>query len=122
MEIKQPNDVFAAVLQKQDANVFDLAASDMVSTNTQLLAPEEYKNNSKVQEIFKDAKGGFDEQAFNAAYSKASTLYTEINQDHTLAKALEYDPTDFTAPLGSKKMDVRPIMVKDANPFKDQYS
>ena len=122
MENKQPNDIFVALLQKSDASVFDLAASDMVPANTQLLPMEDYKQSDVVQQMFKTPSGDFNEDAFNQTYKRAAELYNTLDTDKTLASALEYDPFDFTAPKGSKKIDVRPTAMKDVNPFKQLYS
>ena len=122
MENKQPNDIFVALLQKSDASVFDLAASDMVPANTQLLPMDDYKQSDVVQQMFKTPTGAFDEDAFGKTYKKAAELYNTLDTDKTLASALEYDPMDFTAPQNSKKIDVRPIAHKDINPFKNLYT
>jgi hypothetical protein len=122
MEIKKPNDIFTAVLMKPDVNEFDLTKSNVVPENTQLLAPDDYKKLPKVQEIFTAQNGKFDDVKFNSAYAKAAELYTDMSSTKTLYKALEYDPMDFTAPTGSKKIDVRPTITKDINPFKELYS
>ena len=122
MEIQKPNDMFVAVIQKPDLNVFDLSKSDILPDNTQLLSLDKYKTLDKVQSLFKTESGAFDEGAFTAAYAKAATLYQELSSDKSLASALEYDPMDFTAPKNAKKMDVNPIAKVDYNPFKSLYS
>lgn len=123
MEIQKPNDIFTAVLMKPDVNEFDLTKSNVLPDNTQLLAPEDYKKLPKVQELFTNPTNGkFDDIKFNTDYSKAAQLYTDMASNKTLFKALEYDPMDFTAPIGSKKIDVRPTITKDINPFKELYS
>jgi len=121
MEIKKPNDIFTAVLMKPDVNEFDLTKSNVVPENTQLLAPEDYKKLPKVQEMFTAKNGKFDDVNFNSAYAKATELYAGMSDSKTLYKALEYDPMDFTAPRGFKKIDVRPTVTKDINPFKELY-
>ena len=63
MENKQPNDIFVALLQKSDASVFDLAASDIVPANTQLLPMEDYKQSDVVRQMFKTPSGDFNEDA-----------------------------------------------------------
>lgn len=122
MEIKKPNDVFVAVLQKPDANIFDLSASQMDLSNTQLLKPEEYKRLDKVNEIFKNDKGVFDESKFNTFYNHAANLYQEMASEKQLGKYLEYDPMNFTAPIDRKTIDVRPVAREDFNPYKQYYS
>ena len=122
MEIKKPNDIFTAVLMKPDVTGFDLTKSNVVPENTQLLAPDDYKKLPKVQELFTAQNGKFDDIKFNSAYAKAAELYTDMASDKALYKALEYDPMDFTAPTKSKKIDVRPTITKDINPFKELYS
>ena len=122
MEITKPNDIFSALVQKPDLNLFDLASSNVVPSNTQLLPMDDYKKLDKVQSMFKDASGKFDDKTFNAAYQKAASLYNDLGNDKALAKALEYDPTDFTAPKGALRADVAPVITKDYNPFKQLYS
>jgi hypothetical protein len=121
-EIKKPNDIFVAYLQKPDASVLDLMTSDILPGNTQLLPLEEYKNSPKIKEIFSTEAGVFDEDKFKQSYISAANLYTELSLNNTLAKALEYDPLDFTAPKDSKKVDVRPIISDEYNPFKTTYN
>lgn len=122
MEIQKPNDMFVAVIQKPDLNVFDLSKSDIIPDNTQLLSIDKYKNLDKVQNLFKTESGAFDEGAFTSAYAKAASLYQELSSDKSLASALEYDPMDFTAPKDAKKIEVNPIAKVDYNPFKNKYS
>lgn len=120
--ITKPNDMFVAVLQKPDINVFDLSKSEILPDNTQLLSLDTYKNSEKVQNLFKDESGNFDELAFKNVYNKAASLYQELDSDNTLSKMIEYDPMDFTAPQNSTKIDVRPLIKTDYNPFKNYYS
>ena len=121
MDIQKPNDIFAAVLQKDDLNLFDVAKSKMDLTNTQLLSPKEYKDLDKVQKMF-STSGAFDESAFNTAYLKAAYVMQDLSLGKTIENLVEYDPTDFGAPKGSKKIDVRPIASADFNPEKNKYS
>ena len=121
MDIQKPNDIFAAVLQKNDLNLFDVAKSKMDLSNTQLLSPTEYKNLDKVQKMF-STSGAFDESAFNTAYLKAATVMQDLSLGKTIENLVEYDPTDFGAPKGSKKIDVRPIASTDYNPEQNKYS
>jgi hypothetical protein len=121
MNTQRPNDIFAAILQKPDATVFDLAASNATPDNTQLLSAEDYKQSAVVQKAFQTPDGKFDDAAFNKAYEKAANLYHQFDTDKTLANALQYDPLDFTAPIGSKKETVNPTITPDFNPFKEIY-
>lgn len=121
-EITKPNDIFAAVLQAPDLNVFDLAKSNMSLENTQLQSKDFYKTNDVVKQAFTKEDGNFDELAFNNAYNKAAQTYSELGNDEQLVQALEWDPQDFTAPLEGKHFDVRPTITKDVNPFKNYYS
>lgn len=121
-EITKPNDMFAAILQTPDVSVFDLAKSDITLNNTQLLSKDFYKSTDIVKSSFTDDKGNFNDLAFNNAYNQAALKYSELGNDQQLAKALEWDPYDFTAPLEGKHFDVRPVISKDINPFKDEYS
>jgi hypothetical protein len=121
-DTKKPNDMFAAVMQAPDVNVYDLAKSQITPENTQLLNKDFYKNSDVVQEMFKDEKGNFNTLAFDNAYSKAALTFSELSNDQQFAKLLEWDPYDYTAPLNDKHYDVRPSVGKDRNPFKSVYS
>lgn len=120
-KITKPNDIFAAILQKPDITTSDLIASNINLANTQLLPMETYKQSPKVQELFTTESGEFDDLKFKKAYGEAAALYNNLDVDNTLANALEYDPLDFTAPLDSKKLDVRPVAYTEINPFKNLY-
>lgn len=120
--IKKPNDLFAAVLQLPDVNLFDLAKSDISTDNTQLLSKDYYKNNSNVKKLFEDERGKFNEVAFDNAYNRAALLYNDLGNDEQLVKMLEWDPYDFTAPIGGKEFDIRPTITRDINPYKNLYS
>ena len=122
MDIKKPNDIFVAVLEKPDVNTFDLAKSNFIPDNTQLLSADEYKQSDNVKKMFTDETGTFNENMFKQAYSKAALLYNDLDNDTILANALEWDPYDFTAPKDSKKVDIAPTILKDVNPFKNTYS
>ena len=83
-EIKKPNDMFAAILQTPDLTLFDLAKSNILSENTQLLDKNFYKNNDVVKKMFTDDKGTFNDLAFENAYTKAAQTYSEIGKDEQL--------------------------------------
>ena len=121
-EIKKPNDMFAAVMQTPDVTLFDLAKSNILPENTQLLDKDFYKNSEVVKEIFKDDKGSFNELAFNNAYNKAVQTYSELGNDEQLVKALNWDPEDVTAPMDGEHFDIRPTIRQDINPYKNVYS
>lgn len=121
-QIIKPNDMFAAVLTTPNVTLFDLAHSNIAPENTQLLSKDFYKNSSIVKESFTGEDGKFNELAFENAYNQAMNLYSDLGSDIQMAKALEWDPMDFTAPLGSRKIDVNPIYTKDFNPEKNLYS
>ena len=122
MEIKKPNDIFVALLEKPDLNVFDLAKSNFGLNNTQLLSLDDYKQSNNVLKAFTSEDGKLDDKKLNDAYLRASQLYSELGTDTLLAKSLEWDPYDFTAPKGSKKADVATKIVTDRNPYKNLYS
>jgi len=88
-EIKKPNDMFAAVVQTPDLTLFDLAKSNILSENTQLLDESFYKNNDVIKKMFTDEKGAFNELAFKNAYTRAAQVYSEIGNDEQLIQALE---------------------------------
>jgi len=122
MEIKKPNDMFAVIMQTPDANVIDLLKSNIDLKNTQLLDKDLYKELPKIQETFKDDNGNFNDDMFNAAYGRAASLVNELGNDDFLSKAIEYDPYDFTAPIGGKDINTSAVVFKDINPFKNEYS
>lgn len=122
MENTKPNDMFALVAGTPDANVFDLAVSNVDLKNTQLLDKDHYKALPKVKELFKTEDGGFDNVAFDQYYGRAAQLVNELGNDKHLKNAVAYDPYDFTKPIGSKDVDVSATVAKDFNPFLNTYS
>ena len=99
---QKQNDIFAAVLQLPDANVYDLVNSEMNPENTQLLDKDFYKNSEIVKNTFVDSNNKFDEIAVDNAYNKAFSLYNEVIND--------------------EQYNVIPSLTKDINPFKNEYS
>ena len=67
--ITKPNDMFAAVMQLPDANVYDLVKSNVFPDNTQLLDKDFYKTSKVVQDTFKDNQGKFNEILFVTKYN-----------------------------------------------------
>jgi hypothetical protein len=120
--INKPNDLFVAVLELPDVNLFDLSKSEINTDNTQLLSKDYYKNNPNIQKLFKDDTGKFNDVAFDNAYNRASLLYNDLGNDEQLAKMLQWDPYDFTAPAQGRHFDIRPVITKDVNPYKNYYS
>jgi len=45
-----------------------------------------------------------------------------MSEDKVLAELLTYDPNDYGAPMKSKKVDVRPTIRTDYNPYQNYYS
>lgn len=120
--IIKPNDMFAAVMQVPDANVYDLVNSNILLDNTQLLDKDFYKTSKLVQETFKTEDGKFDDILFENTYNRALSLYNDLSEDQIIANTLEWDPYDFTAPVGSRKYNVTATISKDFNPYKNLYS
>lgn len=122
VDIKKPNDIFVAVLNTPDANVFDLKKSNMTPENTSLYSKDTYKESDYIKKYFTGEDGKFDEKAFDNAYLRAYNLYAESSDDKFLAKALQWDANDLLRPIGSNVADNRPVISKDIyNPDQSLY-
>jgi len=65
--VKQ-NDWMATVLTNQDTTVDDFVDNGINPTNTLLQDKEYYKDKPKIQKLFKNSDGSFDEKNYNKFY------------------------------------------------------
>ena len=121
MDIKKPNDIFATTLITPDVNVYDLAHSEFSADNTSLFSKGEYKAEDFVQKAFTNESGEFDDLAFNAAYKRATDLYTDMSNSEHLINNLEWDAYDFMRPIDTESKLQSIEITRDKNPYKNLY-
>ena len=121
MEINKPNDIFVISSLDPEANVYDLANSDIIPDNTMFLDKETYKNTDFAKKNFVDESGNFDNIKFDNAYNKAANLYSELSNDKFLKDNLEWDAFDLMRPVNSKTKVQTLTIAKDINPYKNLY-
>ena len=62
-------DLFTNMVQNQDFSYDDLISAGLNSSNTELKDKDTYKRSEKVQELFNNDSGQFDEVKFNNFYN-----------------------------------------------------
>lgn len=124
MEIKKANDIFVATINNPEATTYDLTSLQLTPENTSLYTKEEYKSSKLVQDKFKTPEGEFDDIAFNHAFDKAASHYSEMTDDDYLKglNTVMYSPFDVTRPKNAETFKVEVEFSKDYNPFKQLYS
>ena len=118
-EIKYKNDIFVATLSNPNAGLLELLQSDINSSNTGLLSPDEYKSSKLVKDTFTDDKGIFNQTAFDNAYLLAANKYKDLTDEDVykrVEKELEYSPDSRFKPLDAKTFDVNPNLSIVKNP------
>ena len=118
-EIKYKNDIFVATLSNPNAGLLELLQSDINSSNTGLLSPDEYKSSKLVKDTFTDDKGIFNQTAFDNAYLLAANKYKDLTDEDVykrVEKELEYSPDSRFKPLDAKTFDVNPNLSIIKNP------
>lgn len=78
MENKKEFDFLLIDLNNPDATNLDYSHNGFDGSNTQLLDRETYKKSDKIQSMFQNETGKFDEIAFNKAYDRALIKYQNM--------------------------------------------
>ena len=112
-------DLFLNIAANPNMTLEDLASVGLTSENTMLLDRAQYASNEKVQDMFRDAEGNFDEQKFNAFYDIAEQSYNilandEVNLD--LVNVTAYDVDNIFVDPSKRKQENKPFAIKLPNP------
>ena len=112
-------DIFLNIAANPDFTLEDLVSVGLTSENTVLLDRAQYASNERVQDMFRDSEGNFDERKFNTFYDLAEQSYNIIAQDEANISLLDvtaYDADNiFVDPSKRKRVD-KPYAVKLPNP------
>lgn len=116
---QKKNDWLATLFFSPDKTPQDLANLGITTDNSSLQEKDYYKNIPQIQEAFKNESGNFDNVKFDKYYQEVLRLYNDTDNaklESTITDFYSYDPYDYFAPVGGKKRDVAPRIVKFANP------
>lgn len=112
-------DIFLNIAANPNMTLEDLVSVGLTSENTVLLDRAQYAASEKVQDMFRDENGNFDEGKFNIVYDIAEQGYNILATDEAninLMDATVYDVDNiFVDPSKRKQVNV-PFIVKLPNP------
>lgn len=112
-------DLFLNMVANPNMTLEDLASVGLTSENTMLLDRAQYASNEKVQDMFKDSEGNFDEQKFNTWYDLAEQNYNILANDEAnlnLMNVTAYDSDNIFVDPSKRRQQNAPVAVKLPNP------
>ena len=112
-------DLFLNIAANPNMTLEDLASVGLTSENTMLLDRAQYASNEKVQDMFRDTEGNFDEQKFNAYYDIAEQSYNILANDEVnlnLVNVTAYDSDNIFVDPSKRKQNNKPFAIKLPNP------
>ncbi len=113
-------DLFTNMVQNQDFSYDDLISAGLNSSNTELKDKDTYKRSEKVQELFKNDSGQFDEVKFNNFYNTASIFYNQMataDYNASVEKAAVYHRDNIFAPAEQRKEGPYFTTYETINPY-----
>ena len=113
-------DLFTNMVQNQDFSYDDLISAGLNSSNTELKDKDTYKRSEKVQELFKNDSGQFDEIKFNNFYNTASIFYNQMataDYNASVEKAAVYHRDNIFAPAEQRKKGPYFTTYETINPY-----
>ena len=112
-------DLFLNIAANPNMTLEDLASVGLTSENTMLLDRAQYASNEKVQDMFRDEEGNFDEQKFNTFYDIAEQSYNILATDETnlnLMNVTAYDSDNIFVDPSKRRQKNQPFVAKLPNP------
>ena len=112
-------DLFLNMVANPNMTLEDLASVGLTSENTMLLDRASYASNEKVQQIFQDTNGNFDEAKFNTWYDMAEYNYNILATDEANLKLMDvtaYDVDNVFVDPSKRTRNNAPVIVKLPNP------
>lgn len=100
------NDWFATRILNNDKDPVNLIESGITPINSTLQSPDFYKNKTKVQQMFVNDEGKFDEDKFNNVYNSIAHEFeylSAINTENLILDAYEKSESNFTTDFGKVK-------------------
>lgn len=114
-------DWFAGYMLNPELDYIDFQVMGHDASNTFIQTADKYKSNEKVQEIFKDDKGAFDEKKFDNYYKTALATYNEFVTGNKSKQNLRaYSGTYFNSDAKVKKAPTMSIS-QITNPMDESY-
>ena len=113
-------DLFTNMVQNQDFSYDDLISAGLNSSNTELKDKDTYRRSEKVQELFKNDSGQFDEVKFNNFYNTASIFYNQMataDYNASVEKAAVYHRDNIFAPAEQRKEGPYFTTYETINPY-----
>ena len=112
-------DLFLNMVANPSMTLEDLVSVGLTSENTMLLDRASYASNEKVQDMFRDEEGNFDEQQFNLFYDIAEQSYNILATDEAninLMDVTAYDSDNIFVDPSKRRQVNKPYAVKLPNP------
>lgn len=121
---KRKNDLMFNVLANPTFQVEDFTAVDLNIGNTSLQDKSVYRNNSKVQQLFKKNDGSFDEKKFDQFYNKALSIYSQMSdKDRNNTWEAQFKFAANNSSVSADKRDYSPQfkIISVPNPTRQTY-
>ena len=112
-------DLFLNIVANPNMTLEDLASVGLTSENTMLLDRAQYASNEKVQNMFRDGDGNFDENKFNEWYNIAEQSYNILANDEAnlnLMNVTAYDSDNIFVDPSKRTKENKPFVLKLPNP------
>ena len=112
-------DLFLNIVANPNMTLEDLASVGLTSENTVLLDRAQYASNDKVQKLFQDVNGNFDENKFNEWYDIAEKSYNVLSNDEVnlnLVDVTAYDVDNIFVDPSKRRAQNAPQVIKLPNP------
>ena len=112
-------DLFLNIVANPNMTLEDLASVGLTSENTMLLDRAQYASNEKVQNMFRDEEGNFDENKFNEWYNVAEQSYNILANDEAnlnLINVTAYDSDNIFVDPSKRTKENKPFALKLPNP------
>lgn len=117
--MEKTKDLFLNIAANPRMTLEDLVSVGITSDNTMLLDRASYASNEKVQAMFQDENGNFDEKTFNTFYDIAEKSYNILASDDVnlnLMDVTAYDADNIFVDPSKRRQVNAPIAVKLPNP------
>ena len=112
-------DIFLNIAANPTMTLEDLVSVGLTSENTVLLDRAQYAASDKVQDMFRDSEGNFDEKEFNKWYDIAEHSYNVLTTDEAninLMNVTAYDVDNIFVDPSKRRQDNKPHIVRLPNP------
>lgn len=112
-------DLFLNIVANPNMTLEDLASVGLTSENTVLLDRAQYASNDRVQKLFQDVNGNFDENKFNEWYDIAEKSYNILSNDEVnlnLVDVTTYDVDNIFVDPSKRRAQNAPQVIKLPNP------